>query len=62
MSDLQVKIWDTLCCFDGEEVARIFTEYYGNQLLSRDLWQFMKDEGYVYEDDEDTENEEDDYI
>lgn len=42
-----MKIWDALCNLDGEEVARIFTNFYGNQLLTRELAEFMIDEGYA---------------
>lgn len=47
MNSLQLKMWDALCNLDGEEVARIFTNFYGNQLLTRELAEFMIDEGYA---------------
>lgn len=47
MNSLQLKIWDALCNLDGEEVARIFTNFHGNQLLTRELAEFMIDEGYA---------------
>jgi hypothetical protein len=33
---------------DGEEVARLFTTYYGNQLLSEEFKEFLEDEGVLY--------------
>ena len=46
MDETQVKIWDTLCNLDGETVARLFTNYYGNQLLTEDFSEFIEEEGY----------------
>ena len=46
MDEIQVKIWDVLCNLDGETVARLFTNYYGNQLLTDDFHEFMEEEGY----------------
>lgn len=48
MTELQKKIWYKLCELDGEEVARLFTNYYGNQLLSEDFKEFLEDEGVLY--------------
>lgn len=56
MSQTQSEMWDTLCEMSGEDVARAFTNYYGNQLLSEDFRQFMIDEGYM-EDDTEENNE-----
>ena len=44
MTELQKKIWYRLCELDGEEVARLFTNYYGNQLLTEDFKEFLEDE------------------
>lgn len=60
MDSIQRKIWETLVDMSGETVARAFTDYYGNQLLNDDFLQFLQDEGYVeeeYEEDEEDENE-----
>ena len=46
MDEIQVKIWDELCNLDGETVARLFTNYYGNQLLTEDFSEFIEEEGY----------------
>lgn len=47
MDKNQVEIWDTLCNLDGETVARLFTDYYGNQLLTDDFREFMEEEGVI---------------
>lgn len=46
MDEIQVKIWDKLCELDGETVAELFTNYYGNQLLTEDFSEFIEEEGY----------------
>lgn len=52
MTDMQEMMWDVLCEMSGEDVARVFTNYYGNQLLSEDFNQFLVDEGYIENEDE----------
>lgn len=47
MDERQERIWDLLCELSGEDVARLFTNYYGNQLLSEDFEEFLADEGYM---------------
>ena len=49
MTELQKKIWYKLCELDGEEVARLFTNYYGNQLLSEEFKKWLEEEGVIYE-------------
>lgn len=49
MTELQKKIWYKLCGLDGEEVARLFTNFYGNQLLSEEFKEFLEDEGVLYD-------------
>lgn len=44
---MQEKMWDVLCEMSGEDVARVFTNYYGDQLLSDDFRKFLIDEGYM---------------
>lgn len=44
MTELQKEIWYKLCELDGEEVARLFTNFYGNQLLSEEFKEFLEDE------------------
>lgn len=47
MTDIQEKMWDVLVEMSGEDVARVFTNFFGNQLLSEDFHQFLVDEGYM---------------
>ena len=49
MTELQKKIWYKLCELDGEEVARLFTNFYGNQLLSEEFKEWLEDEGVLYD-------------
>lgn len=49
MTELQKKIWYRLCELDGEEVARLFTNFYGNQLLSEDFKEWLEEEGVIYD-------------
>ena len=42
LDEIQLKIWDALIKQDGETVARLFTNYYGNQLLDEDFLEFLK--------------------
>lgn len=48
MTELQKKIWYKLCELDGEEVARLFTNYYGNQLLSEEFKEFLEEEEVMW--------------
>lgn len=52
MTDMQEKMWDTLVEMSGEDVAKAFTNFFGNQLLSEDFHQFLVDEGYIESEDE----------
>ena len=47
MSDLQIKIWNALIELDGETVAELFTNFYGNQLLDQDFSEFLEQEGIL---------------
>jgi hypothetical protein len=47
MSKMQRKIWETLSSLDGEEVATLFTNFYGNQLLDDDFYEFLENEGII---------------
>lgn len=55
MNELQSRIWDFLVdMVDGEEVARAFTNYLGNQVLDDGFAEFLADEyGFEYGDEED---------
>lgn len=48
----QAEIWYALCELDGETVARLFTNYYGNQLLDEDFHEFLIEEGVMMEEEE----------
>lgn len=47
MTETQEKIWDRLCELSGEEVARLFTNYYGNKLLTEDFKEYLEEEGWM---------------
>lgn len=47
MTPIQMEIWNKLCELDGELVACLFTNYYGNQLLDEDFKEFLEDEGVM---------------
>lgn len=49
MTELQKKIWYKLCELGGEEVARLFTNFYGNQLLSEEFKEWLEEEGVLYD-------------
>lgn len=51
MTNMQEKMWDTLAEMSGEDVARAFTNFFGNQLLSEEFHQFLLDEGYMESED-----------
>ena len=51
MTNMQEKMWDTLVEMSGEDVARAFTNFFGNQLLSEEFHQFLLDEGYMESED-----------
>ncbi len=44
MSELQTTIWNQLIQLDGETVARLFTNYYGNRLLTEEFLEFLEEE------------------
>lgn len=58
MTDIQEKMWDVLCEMSGEDVARVFTNYFGNQLLSDDFYQYLIDEGWMESEEEQESDEE----
>ena len=47
LDEIQVMIWEALIKEDGETVARLFTNYYGNQLLDEDFLEFLKQEDII---------------
>ena len=44
MSELQIKIWDILIRLYGETVARLFTNYYRNRLLTEEFLELLDEE------------------
>ncbi len=47
LDEIQAMIWDALIREDGETVARLFTNYYGNQLLDEGFLEFLKQEDII---------------
>jgi len=50
MSENQKVMWDLLCTLTGEEVARLFTDYHGMQLMDDGFMEHIQTEGYLEED------------
>lgn len=46
MNETQKKIWNLLTTLSGEEVAQLFTNYSGLQVLDDDFYEFIENEGY----------------
>jgi hypothetical protein len=46
-NETQNEIWNKLCELDGETVARLFTDYYGNRLMDAGFKEFLEDEGIM---------------
>ena len=49
MSDTQMEIWDALSCLSGEEVERLLTDWHGLQLFDRGFYEFLVQEGVLYD-------------
>nr|DAE88670.1 MAG TPA: hypothetical protein [Caudoviricetes sp.] len=47
MTDIQKKMWDALCKMSGEDVARLFVNWCGEQILDNDFYKNMVDEGEI---------------
>ena len=47
MNDKQMRMWNVMCTLSGEEVARLFLNYNGLQVLDDDFESFLRDEGVV---------------
>ncbi len=47
LDEIQTMIWEALVKENGETVARLFTNYYGNQLLDEDFLEFLKQEDII---------------
>lgn len=59
MNDMQMEMWDALCELSGEEVARMFTDYHGNQLLDDGFRTYLGEEGVMPEVEDEEEDDED---
>ena len=59
MNDMQMEMWDALCELSGEEVARMFTDYHGNQLLDEGFRTYLGEEGVMPEVEDEEEDDED---
>ena len=59
MTQLQRRIFAVLTRLGGEEVARLLTDYHGNQLLDEGFGEFLVDEGAADRDDIFDDGEED---
>jgi len=59
MDNTQRYIWDILCSLSGEEVAKLFTGYHGLQLINVGFYNYLVEEGYIEEQDEDESDNED---
>ena len=62
MNDTQMEMWDALCELSGEEVARLFTDYHGNQLLDDGFRTFLGEEGVMPEVEDEEEDDDEDEI
>ena len=49
MNDMQVEVWDFLCTLSGEDVARIFIDWNGWQIVDDDFREYLGNEGYMEE-------------
>lgn len=47
MDRIQCAIWNALCMMSGEDVAKVMTDYHGNQLLDEGFYEHMVNEGYM---------------
>ena len=46
-TEMQGEVWDTLCLLSGEDVASIFINYYGWQLVDEKFREYLGEEGYM---------------
>lgn len=49
MNNVFMKIWNALVKCDGETVARVVTNYFGNAKFDQDFYDFLVDEGIADE-------------
>ena len=60
MNDMQQKMYNALCKLSGEEVARLFLDWLGLQVMDADFRMFLGNEGVMDEYVEDAPSEEED--
>ena len=49
MDKIQEILWDVLCELSGEQVATLFTQWHGMQLLDTGFLTHLVDEGFIIE-------------
>lgn len=47
LDEIQEMIWKALIKENGETVARLFTNFYGNQLLDEEFFEFLQQEDII---------------
>ncbi|MFQ7034207.1 MAG: hypothetical protein ACLRTQ_00130 [Candidatus Borkfalkia sp.] len=47
LDEIQEMIWNALIKENGETVARLFTNFYGNQLLDEEFFEFLQQEDII---------------
>ena len=47
LHEIQEMIWNALIKENGETVARLFTNFYGNQLLDEEFFEFLQQEDII---------------
>lgn len=59
MNETQEKVWNILCGMTGEEVAQLWTNIYGTQVLDDDdVVHELELQGYEIEDEDEDEDDE----
>ena len=47
LDEIQEMIWNALIKENGETVARLFTNFYGSQLLDEEFFEFLQQEDII---------------
>ena len=47
LDEIQEMIWNALIKENGVTVARLFTNFYGNQLLDEEFFEFLQQEDII---------------
>ena len=47
LDEIQEMIWNALIKENGETVARLFTNFYGNHLLDEEFFEFLQQEDII---------------